>query len=289
MTETDNRKEIGKLISLGKENGYLTFKQVNDILPKHIKGTKRINEIYSIFDNMNIEVISSIEEMNRKQMYVQERKEEILDTKRLPKIKSEGFEPLRMYLKEMGKIPLLTREGEVELAKRIEKAKLALQACLGDCPPVVERLVGLAKRIKAGQLKILDVVKSAADYEQDDEDEIESATDSLIDDELEDERDNTEQLAREFLEKVDKAKRIYQRLKPMLDKRLQGKNITSKTEAQITACREQLRDIFCDITFTNNMFDSFVTLMEALNERFIDANRDIRRFESALGMDFDAY
>src|SRR3989338_6335950 len=109
--------EVNRLISMGKEKGYLTYEEVNDVLPPDIVSAEQIDDIMMLFGEMDIELVEAGQKKQKiaLAMDVKERIEEDA------LISSD--DPVRLYLKEMGTVPLLTREGEVEIAKRIEEGQ----------------------------------------------------------------------------------------------------------------------------------------------------------------------
>ncbi len=288
MSENYNFKEISKLISLGKENGYLTFEQVSDILPDELNTPDKLTEICGIIDENNIELISKNEEQSRTKMYQEEEKDDIIETANLPAVKTVGYEPLRMYFKEMGKVPLLTRDGEVELAKRIERAKADLQGALCNCILVIEELFALGKRLKQNQLKILDIIKNASEIEDEEEmDDLDEITDELLQEEDNEGQTIADQLSGEFLEKVDKIKKLYQRLKPLLEKEI--KNPENVNRDLINKYQSQIREHFTEVPFTDNTIIQFVNIIRELNARIISANNCITAVDSRLGMPLNKY
>lgn len=288
MTGNYSFKEISKIISLGKENGYVTYEQVIDILPNELNTPDKLSEICGIIDDNNIELISKSEERNRTKMYQEEEKDEAIESANLPVVKNIGYEPLRMYFKEMGKVPLLTRDGEVELAKRIERAKMDLQGALCNSMLVLEELFTLGKKLKHNQIKILEIIKNATEEEDEEEiDEIEEMSEGLLEDENTEEKTVAEQLTAEFLEMVDKIRRIYQRLKPLLEKDI--KNTDKVNKDLITKYHKQIRDLFVEIPFTDTIIHSFVSIIKDVNSRIISANNCISQIESKLGMPFSKY
>ena len=122
MTKKDRLKGVEELILLGKEKGYLTYDQVNDLLPRDVFSPEQIDDVMVLFGENDIEVIDTDAEDVQNKLRVKEHdkppEKESYDLEDQP---GKTDDPVRMYLREMGTIPLLTREGEVEIAKRIEE------------------------------------------------------------------------------------------------------------------------------------------------------------------------
>ncbi len=120
--------EVRQLITMGKEKGYLLYEEVNDMLPSEISSSDELDDIFSMFGSMGIEVVDSEQKYREKA-----EGEEGAELDLTPGALDKTNDPVRMYLREMGTVPLLTREGEVEIAKRIERGKERDAA--GDRPP----------------------------------------------------------------------------------------------------------------------------------------------------------
>src|SRR5437870_10398371 len=138
---------------MGKERGYLLYDEVNDILPEGICSSDELDSIFSLFGSAGIEVIDS------EQKFQDEGKK---DDKRGEDASEEGEfdlaaisldktnDPVRMYLREMGTVPLLSREGEVEVAKRIERGKLAAIKSISRPPIIAKQDIELGDHLHTG-------------------------------------------------------------------------------------------------------------------------------------------
>lgn len=118
-----HQQKIEELVALAKEQGYITYEEINEILPMNFDSAEQIDQILIFLSGMDIQVLNQAEVDRQK-----ERKKEAKELEALPK-RTEGTsdDPVRMYLKEMGSVPLLTREEEVEISKRIEKAQIQIE------------------------------------------------------------------------------------------------------------------------------------------------------------------
>lgn len=118
-----NQVKVDELVGLAKEQGYITYEEINDILPMTFDSADQIDQVLIYLTGMDIQILNQSEVERQK-----ERKKEAKEMEGLPK-RSEGTpdDPVRMYLKEMGSVPLLTREEEVEISKRIEKAQIQIE------------------------------------------------------------------------------------------------------------------------------------------------------------------
>ena len=118
-----HQQKIEELVAIAKEQGYITYEEINEILPMTFDSAEQIDQVLIFLSGMDIQVFNQAEVERQK-----ERKKEAKELEGLAK-RAEGTsdDPVRMYLKEMGSVPLLTREEEVEISKRIEKAQIQIE------------------------------------------------------------------------------------------------------------------------------------------------------------------
>ena len=118
-----HQQKIEELVALAKQQGYITYEEINETLPMTFDSAEQIDQVLIFLSGMDIQVLNQAEVDRQK-----ERKKEAKELETLPK-RAEGTsdDPVRMYLKEMGSVPLLTREEEVEISKRIEKAQIQIE------------------------------------------------------------------------------------------------------------------------------------------------------------------
>jgi RNA polymerase primary sigma factor len=150
----DKFDEVQHLITIGKEKGYLLYDEVNDLLRADITSADDLDDLFSTFGSAGIEVVDS------DQKFRSEEKPESDDPELdlTPGALDKTNDPVRMYLREMGTVPLLTREGEVEIAKRIERGKLAVIKSISRTPTVSQKVIELGDGLKAGQRTIRELV-----------------------------------------------------------------------------------------------------------------------------------
>ena len=145
--------EVRQLITMGKEKGYLLYEEVNEMLPSEITSSDELDDIFSMFGQMGIEVVDSEQKFREAK-----EGEEGAELDLTPGTLDKTNDPVRMYLREMGTVPLLTREGEVEIAKRIERGKKAVMRVITRTPMAAQEVARLAERLAAGELTVRDVV-----------------------------------------------------------------------------------------------------------------------------------
>lgn len=118
-----HQQKVDELVAIAKEQGYITYEEINEILPMTIDTAEQIDHVLIFLSGMDIQILNQSEVERQK-----ERKKEAKELEGLPKrVEGAPDDPVRMYLKEMGSVPLLTREEEVEISKRIEKAQIQIE------------------------------------------------------------------------------------------------------------------------------------------------------------------
>src|SRR5689334_17924925 len=157
--------QVNKLITLGKEKGYLLYDEVNDLLPSDVHSAEDLENLLSMFDNAGIEVLESPKAKGGDKIALDStddvKPEEVADDVELdltPGVLDKTNDPVRMYLREMGTVPLLTREGEVEIAKRIERGQLNVLKAQSRSPIVIQEMFALRADLKDDNRSIKEVV-----------------------------------------------------------------------------------------------------------------------------------
>ena len=154
-------EDIDKLIDTGKEKGYLTYGEVNDLLPGDITTPDDLDDLLTTINTQGIDVLSGESRMGGdRDKYEPEAGEESEDVELdlSPGTLEKTNDPVRMYLREMGTVPLLTREGEVEIAKRIERGQMRVMKAISRSPIVIREIVGLGEDLRRGVRNIKEVV-----------------------------------------------------------------------------------------------------------------------------------
>ena len=157
MSNTDSqRSQIKALIAKGKEQGFLTYAEVNDHLPDGIVDPEQIEDIVSMINDMGITVHEEVPDADSLQMGDDISTDDDAAeaaAAALAVVDSEfgrTTDPVRMYMREMGTVELLTREGELDIAKRIEQGLMQMHAALGQYPPAIETFLEAWSRVAAG-------------------------------------------------------------------------------------------------------------------------------------------
>jgi RNA polymerase primary sigma factor len=153
----DKFDQVSKLISMGREKGYLLYDEVNDLLPSDVHTAEDLDDMLTMFENAGIEVLESPKAKLEGEELKSEEAEDIeLDL--TPGSLDKTNDPVRMYLREMGTVPLLTREGEVEIAKRIERGQINVLKALSRSPLTVQEMVAIREELSTARKSIKEVV-----------------------------------------------------------------------------------------------------------------------------------
>src|SRR5450755_3122220 len=267
----DKYDELKKLIDTGKEKGYLTYDQVNDLIPHDVHSPEDLDDLLTTIGTQGIDVLegpklpsSALDKKFEEEGEVGEDVELDLTPGALEKTN----DPVRMYLREMGTVPLLTREGEVEIAKRIERGQLRVLKALSRSPIVIRELLAMGEDLKKGVRSIKEVVTF-------DEEEI---TDEILQNRL-----------NEFTGKIDDMAKLYKKAALLEEKYLEVSK-TKKPKDHRRARRKLARAIVATskalrkLGFTNA---ERKRLIERLNKT-VDGMRSLDRQTQNLERKADA-
>ncbi len=160
MSIEEKYDEIRQLIAIGKEKGYLLYDEVNELLPADITSSEELDDLFSTFGNAGIEVVDSEKAYRDDRGQTSDTSEgsESSDLDLTPGTLDKTNDPVRMYLREMGTVPLLTREGEVAIAKRIEQGKLAVIKSISRTPKVTQEVLEMGEQLRRGERTVRELV-----------------------------------------------------------------------------------------------------------------------------------
>jgi RNA polymerase primary sigma factor len=155
-TDEKFEHDIDGLLEVGKEKGYLTYDDVNDILPEEIGAAGDLDDLITTIGTQGIDLLDSPKFPGDKEFELEEGEDVELDL--TPGTLEKTNDPVRMYLREMGTVPLLTREGEVEIAKRIERGQMRVLKAISRSPIVIREIAALGEDLKRGVRNVKEVV-----------------------------------------------------------------------------------------------------------------------------------
>jgi RNA polymerase primary sigma factor len=193
----DKYDDIKKLIDTGKEKGYLTYDQVNDLIPHDVHSPEDLDDLLTTIGTQGIDVLEGPKLPSTALDREDEELGEDVELDLTPGALEKTNDPVRMYLREMGTVPLLTREGEVEIAKRIERGQNRVLKALSRSPIVIHELLAMGEDLKKGVRSIKEVVTF-------DEEEI---TDEILQNRL-----------NEFTGKIDELAKAYKKAMQVQEK-----------------------------------------------------------------------
>jgi RNA polymerase primary sigma factor len=175
MSKKTSMEEVQQLIDLGKEKGFLTYDEVNDLLPADMVSSDQLDDVMSMFGEMDIEVVDSEQKIALKDRSLDEgiegeEEEEEEESDFEAGVLGRTSDPVRMYLREMGQVSLLTREGEVEIAKRIEDGETLVTSVIMKTPIAFKEIISLGDRLEKGLMGVAEITK---DYEEEEGSEAE--------------------------------------------------------------------------------------------------------------------
>ena len=198
----ERRSKLRALIKLGKERGFLTYAEINDHLPDNFAETEAIEGIISTFNDMGVAVYEQAPDAETLLLNdnapaassddeVEEEAEVALST-----VDSEfgrTTDPVRMYMREMGTVELLTREGEIEIAKRIEDGLKHMVMAISACPTTIADILAMAERVANDEIRIDELVDGLIDPNAEDADGFSAQEAEAIENESEDEEEEEEE------------------------------------------------------------------------------------------------
>jgi RNA polymerase primary sigma factor len=266
MAKKSNMEDLRRLISIGKEKGYLTYDEVNSALPDELVSSEKIDDMMMIFDEMDIEIIDSSQKgkvLKEKIDKDAERLDDEEDT--LPLEEDAGgrvTDPVKMYLREMGMVCLLTWEGEVEIAKRIEQGEQEVIDAIIDTPIGVKEILNLKGKIAQDKLRVRDVLKNL----DEDFEEYSSAEEDREKEQLLNLLEEVQQMYEENL----KTEEL------ILSRSLEGEKLEAAEES-VRVNRERIAELLKNLRLEKRQVDRIVSKLRSCVERIEKGEVEIER------------
>ena len=277
MDLDQQQSRLKLLIAKGKEQGYLTYSEVNDHLPEGIVDPEQIEDIISMINDMGIavhEVPPDADALLLLGSTVNADDDETEEAAAaLATIDSEfgrTTDPVRMYMREMGTVDLLTREGEIKIAKRIEKGLNQALAALAAYPPTIRSLLGEYERVEAGEAKLTDLLTGYIDPNAKEEEIPTPKQRAAASEDDEEEEVDLGPDPQEAAERFDKMNRTYQRLVSATEKHDSG-------APQARKIRHALVGQFMQLKLTPKVIDRLTSNLREVIERVRANERAIMR------------
>src|SRR5262247_2843777 len=287
MAKPELLGEVKKLISMGKEKGFLTYDELNSTLPAEVVSSEQFGNIMTMFGEMDIEIVdapegdraqktSESEEASEteEESDAEEKEEKEIDL--TPGALSRTDDPVRLYLKEMGSVALLSREGEIEIAKRIEEGKRDIAFVIYGMPMTIEFILSLRDQLKNGKIDVREIVPIQETEEDFEEEEVEK---------------DYEELRLKTLEGLNSVRKISTSLKGLYEKSRHVNGDPAKlkkVKKQIDTIREQIVDKMESVNLHGVLKDRMVQRVRDLAIQIRTAEREIVSCQRRLGISGEA-
>jgi RNA polymerase primary sigma factor len=290
MAKQELLVEVKKLISIGKEKGFLTYDELNSTLPAEVVSSEQFGSIMTMFGEMDIEIVDAPEgerqQKPRSTAEPEEASEEAdegdagEDSEKeidlTPGALSRTDDPVRLYLKEMGSVALLSREGEIEIAKRIEEGKRDIAFVIYGMPMTIEFILSLRDQLKNGKIDVREIVPIQETEEDFEEEQVER---------------DYEELRIKTLEGLNTVRKVSTSLKSLYEKARQAAKDPAKlkkTKKQIDLIREQVVDKMEAVNLHGVLKDRMVQRVREMAIQIRTAEREIVSCQRRLGIGGEA-
>jgi RNA polymerase primary sigma factor len=299
MAKPELLSEVKKLISLGKEKGFLTYDELNSTLPAEVVSSEQFGSIMTMFGEMDIEIVDAPEgERIRKARDTEEASEEVEEAdveagagageenekeekeeKEIdltPGALSRTDDPVRLYLKEMGSVALLSREGEIEIAKRIEEGKKDIASVIYGMPMTIEFVLALCDQLKNGTIDVREIVPIVETEEEFEEEQIQR---------------DYEELRVKTLEGLNSVRKISTSLKSLYEVARHANSDLAKQKKikkQIDTIRDQVVEKMESVNLHGVLKDRMVQRVRELAIQIRTAEREIVSCQRRLGISGEA-
>ena len=290
MAKQELLVEVKKLISIGKEKGFLTYDELNSTLPAEVVSSEQFGSIMTMFGEMDIEIVDAPEgERQQKPRSSAEQDDAGEETEEAdagddgekeidltPGALSRTDDPVRLYLKEMGSVALLSREGEIEIAKRIEEGKRDIAFVIYGMPMTIEFILSLRDQLKNGKIDVREIVPIQETEEDFEEEQVER---------------DYEELRLKTLEGLNIVRKVSTALKGLYEKARQASKDPAKLKKikkQIDAIREQVVDKMEAVNLHGVLKDRMVQRVREMAIQIRTAEREIVSCQRRLGVGGEA-
>ena len=272
MSNLKEIQQIQSLIAKGKGMGYLTFDEVNKALPVEMNTPEQFEEIIGIFEQLEIAIVDSEKDGKKISATPTETDDDAMDgslelaeDEESADYSSRSTDPVRMYLREMGAVPLLDRDGEVVIAKKIEMGEQDVLYALVEVPVAVEELINVGEDLRQNRIKLKDVVKT---IEEDDpsEDELNQRSRVIL-------------LLDEIKQIFKKKRKIYKKLD---DCNTLDRKVTA-IQKEIISYKEEIVTRLRDIKLEKTLIDRIIETVEDYVRQMHNCQRDLSAYILSTG------
>ncbi|MXR38267.1 RNA polymerase sigma factor RpoD [Craterilacuibacter sinensis] len=285
----EQRKRLRQLIALGKERGYLTFAEINDHLPEDVSDAEQIENIIVMIGGLGIRVTEEAPDADT--LLMTDAPAAVTDEDAVEEAEAalssvdaefgRTTDPVRMYMREMGTVELLTREGEIEIAKRIEDGLKYMIQSISACPGTIAEVLTLMDKVEREEMRIDEVVDGFIDPNASVEAETEFSEPE--DDEMPDDDEPEEEDEEADAESINAANLLALKLQAIeffADVRVQYAGLTAalqKSDAKAAqACQQQITDAFMQVRFATRQIESLCDSLRSLVAEVRSHEREIQ-------------
>ena len=269
----DQQSQIKQLIAKGKEQGFLTYAEVNDHLPDDIVDPEQIEDIISMINDMGItvhEVAPDSDELLLNDSAVTSPDDEEAAEEAAAALAAVDAEfgrttdPVRMYMREMGTVELLTREGEIKLAKRIEEGLDQVVTALAAYPESARFLLKGFERVENEEQRLADLV---ANFRDGGEPQEESTRETTLEDTASDDDDGDDTAAADTGPDPELAREVFQRIQELYDETQEILANEGVESPRMQEKRQEMADLFLRIKFPPRILEAMVDQLRKAVER----------------------
>jgi RNA polymerase primary sigma factor len=263
MAKEGKIKEVEQLISMEGDKNFMAFGDENGVPQNDIVSSDQIDDVLMMFDEMDIDVMDDLHGLKVDEEKILEKEDEEPDEIEMETL-GKATDPVRMYLREMGSVSLLTREGEVEIAKRIETGKKEVLSVVLNCSMAVKEIVNLGSAIKGGKIEIREVTN-----------------------EIDEEETNLEEeqaQERRILYLIEKIRRTDEAIRRTSKKKGVSKSAKSKAHAQVKKKQAEILECFRKMNLRDIQIHKIVQKMKQMLMRVERAETEIKKMEARWGI-----
>jgi RNA polymerase primary sigma factor len=273
MKQKYEGEDLQSLVGLGREQGYLTFDQVNDFLPQDVSSPTDLRSALESFQDMDIKVLADVPADGMEgalEAEVKEGPDETAEPAPAADSIGESSDPIRLYLKDMGNFRLLSREQEVEIAKRIEAGKSEVEEEVLRSPVTLDLVIEMGARVEAGEADLRDLFEENEEPADADEERG---------------REANEKQLKQLLTATTKLKSLHRRIEEF-EKKLKERPkpiLRAKLEKSQSRLRESVRRELHQLELSRHLQETVIGELRRLLQEARDAQTLIRRYEEATG------
>jgi RNA polymerase primary sigma factor len=267
------RKEMKRLILRGKDRGFITFDEINEGLPPDVTTLAMLEDALALLSEAEVEVVDDAAKIVSEVVTSPAKGTLVESTETTDEVDyaefSKGNDPVRMYLRKMGSVSLLTREGEVEIAKRIEDGEREVLESVLHSSIAIKEIIQIGERLKKGKMRVREVIRDAPDE----------------DDETFDEQGRAEMVVK-LIDKIRRHEADNEKLIEQLDTR-GGKKVSEQKRKEVRDAiaknEQRMAEDLAEIKLNKRQIERIIENLKKLIERIDLVDRELRDIERRTG------